>query len=398
MTIAARPRISAVERRDRLARRHAIVPESWATDVEEVTDRIVALHATDPSTTYLSCWARMPDMAVADLDRALYDERSLVKHMAMRRTLFIFDRQVLPLAQAAASSRVATAERKRLIKEVEKGGLHRDGAAWLDAAGAAVTAALADGRELTSTELREELPVLQGTITYAEGKSYGGQMPVGPRVLTILSAEGHIVRASNLGRWSTSRPRWASMPSWLGDPLERITPEVGTTAMVERWLRSFGPGTEVDLKWWLGSTLTAVRAALVELEAVPVDLDDGATGYVLPDDVGPDEPVGHWTALLPPLDPATMGWFDRAWYLGDHKAQVFDSNGNGGPAAWCDGRIVGGWRQDADGVVELQLLEDVSRGARTSFAAQAAKLTEWFDGQRVLLRFPSPLSKALGGT
>ena len=46
-------------------------------------------------------------MTVADLDRALYDDRSLVKHLAMRRTLFVFPRETLPVAQAGASDRVA---------------------------------------------------------------------------------------------------------------------------------------------------------------------------------------------------------------------------------------------------------------------------------------------------
>ena len=44
--------------------------------------------------------------------------------------------------------------------------------------------------------------MLAGSITYGEGKSWGGQAPIGPRVLTILSAAGHIVRASNDGGWT----------------------------------------------------------------------------------------------------------------------------------------------------------------------------------------------------
>ena len=61
---------------------------------------------------------------------------------------------------------------------------------------------------------------------------------------------------------------------------------------------------------------------------------------------------------------------------------------------WWDGRIVGGWRQDDAGAVELQMLEDP--GARSSGAIEleAARLTDWFEGTRVLPRFPSPLSKA----
>ena len=71
---------------------------------------MVCLHGTDPATVYLSAWARVDGMKVADLERALYRDRSLVKHLAMRRTLFVFPRETLGDAQAGASNRVAEIE------------------------------------------------------------------------------------------------------------------------------------------------------------------------------------------------------------------------------------------------------------------------------------------------
>ena len=352
---------------------------------------MVCLHATDPATVYLSAWARVDGMAVADMERALYDDRSLVKHLAMRRTLFVFPRATLSFAQAGASDRVADTERRRLIRQVEQAGLRKNGERWLKKASEQVIAALSDGREATSSELRDEIPLLEGSIAYGEGKSWGGEVPVGPRVLTTLSAAGRIVRASNDGGWTTSRPRWASTASWLGEEIAPLTEAEGVAGLVERWLRAFGPGTVADIKWWLGSTVAAVKRALAHLDAVEVDLD-GQTGYVLPDDLEPTEPVDPWPALLPPLDPTTMGWFEREWYLGPHKAQLFDTNGNAGPTAWWDGRIVGGWRQTETGEVDLQLLEDVGSDGRRALEVEATRLTEWLSGVRVLARFPSPLS------
>ncbi len=253
---------------------------------------------------------------------------------------------------------------------------------------------LADGRERTFAELRAEVPLLDGSVAYGEGKTWGGTIAVGPRVLTALSAAGAVVRGTNAGRWTTSRPRWTAMPAWLGAPLEPRTERQALAGMVTAWLRAFGPGTDVDVKWWLGSTLTAVRRALADVGAVAVDLD-GRTGYVLPDDVDPVAiKVAPWVALLPGLDPTTMGWNERDWYLGAHKAHVFDRNGNAGPTIWCDGRIAGGWRQGATGEVEVQCLEDVGRAATRAIAAEAARLTTWLGGVRVQPRFPSPLCKA----
>lgn len=390
--------VSDAERRARLARRHHLAPGHEAPDVETAADSLVALHATDPATIFQSARARAPHTTVADLEQALHDERTLVRHMAMRRTLWVFPRARLADAQAAASNRVAEAQRRRLVKDVEEAGLHADGGAWLQTAGDATVAALAGGRELTSTELRGEVEELDGWLVYSPHKSYGGRMAVAGRVLTVLSAQGRIVRATNNGRWSVARPRWTATEAWLGEPIARRGAAEGTAAMVTAWLRAFGPGTERDIKWWLGSTLALVRAALQEIGAVAVTLEDGSQAYLLADDLEAEPPLDEpWAALLPPLDPTTMGWQERAFYLGPYRDQLFDTAGNAGPTAWWDGRIVGGWRQDDAGAVELQLLEDPGAAARRALTAEAAALTEWFAGARVMPRFPSPLSRRLAG-
>ncbi|WP_420750643.1 winged helix DNA-binding domain-containing protein [Rhodococcus sp. O3] len=384
------------ERRARLARRHRLSPGHRAADAVDAATSMVCLHGTDAPTVYLSVWARVADFTVADLDDVLYTDRSLVKHLSMRRTIFVFPRHVLPFAQAGASNRVALAERRRLIKDAEASGLHRDGERWLDEVGGRVLDALADGREATSTELRAEIPLLEGSMEYGVGKSWGGKTSLAPRVLTVLSASGKVVRASNNGSWRVSRPNWATTESWLGSGIESCDEAYGLRTLVEMWLRAFGPGTETDIKWWLGSTLKAVRAALAELNAVEVDLD-GRTGYLLPGDLEAAPPVEPWGALLPALDPTTMGWFERDWYLGPYRQQLFDTAGNAGPTAWWDGRIVGTWWQNDSGAVCLHLLEDIGSEGRAVLEQEAARLDEWVGGERVTVKFPSPLARELAG-
>jgi hypothetical protein len=257
----------------------------------------------------------------------------------------------------------------------------------------AALAALAVMGEATSSQLRKADPLLDATIPYALDKPYGGDMALAPRVLTTLSAGGRVLRASNQGGWAVSRPTWARTADWLGqDP--PVPPEREARAtLVRRWLHAFGPATVDDLKWWLGSTVTAVRAALADVGAVEADLA-GRPGVVLPDDVDPVEPVAPYAALLPGLDPTTMGWFEREWYLGPHRAQVFDSNGNAGATAWWDGRVVGDWHQTASGEVAVHLLEDVGAEATAALEAEAARLTAWLDGVRIAARFPSRLAKS----
>jgi len=389
--------VSDDERRRRLARRHALAPAYRADGPEAATRAMTVLHATEAPSVYLSLWARVDGLTVADVDRALYDDRTLVKQLAMRRTLFVFPRDLLPAAWGSASARVAAAHRVRLAKDVEAGGLTADGAAWVDAAELAVLAHLAGGAERSAQQLREEVPELAGRIEMSPGKSYGGNNPIAPRVLTQLGVEAKIVRGRNGGHWRTARPQWTAMATWLGEVPEPAKEREGYAELVRRWLVTFGPGTEADIVWWLGATKGAVRAALADVGAVEVGLDgaglDGrGTGWLLADDPllsGPEPEVEPWGALLPVLDPTVMGWKAREFYLGPHGPMLFDTNGNAGTTAWWDGRIVGCWVQDPDGVVVLNVLEDVGSGARAALEAEAARLTSWLEGHRVSTVYPS---------
>lgn len=354
---------------------------------------LIGLHATDPTTPYLSLWARSAGFVTADLDRELYQTRSVVKQLAMRRTLWVVDTAGLPAVQAAASDRVAENERRRLVADVQQAGIAADGERWLARAGAAVLRHLGERGPASSTELRAVLPELAGRYDPAPGKRYGGGTPIAPRVLTVLSAQGEIVRGPNGGSWTASRPQWATVGGWLGEVGEPVTAAAARAALTRRWLRAFGPASIADIKWWFGSTLTAVRQALSDIGAVDVDLH-GAPGYALPDDLEPEPDLAPWGALLPSLDVTPMGWYHRDWYLGEHRSQVFDANGNVGPTVWWNGRVVGGWYQDADTRVQLQLLEDPGRGARRALRQRADDLTGWLDEVRIRPRFPSRLAKS----
>jgi hypothetical protein len=381
--------VTDAERRARLMTRHALGRRSRVGDPVAATRAMTVLHATEPATVYLSLLARVPGITPAEIDRALYDDRSLVKQLAMRRTLFVFPRDLLPAAWGSASARVAAQHATRLAKDVEQGGLAVDGRAWLDTARAAVLARLADGDELSAQALREELPELAGRLEMAPGKSYGGVIPVAPRVLTQLGVEGLVVRGSNATHWRTSRPLWTSMASWLGEEPEPWPAREGYAELVRRWLRTFGPGTAADVQWWLGATAGIVKAALLDVAAVEVSLDGGATGWVLPDDLDPVDPVEPWAALLPVLDPTVMGWKARDFYLGPHAPHLFDTNGNAGTTAWWDGRVVGCWVQDPAGVVQVVLLDGVPRAGRAALEAEAERLTGWLEGHRVSTVYPS---------
>lgn len=383
------------QRRARLASRHAIVTR--ADTVEQAVAQMTCLHATEPASVYLSAFARV-DATRGDIDRALYEDRSVVKQLAMRRTLFAFPRDLLPAVWGSASSRVATQVRTRLAKEVESNGLSPNGEQWVTAMADAVLACLRAEGPATTAELRERIPELGRRLEMSPGKAYGGSFPVAPRLLGTLAASGRILRGANEGGWHVSRPRWTLTEDWLEEPAPPAAPGAGYRALVESWLRTFGPGTEADLVWWLGATKRVVRQALAELGAVEVAIS-GGTGYLLPDDLPDDEDdVPHaqpWAALLPVLDPTVMGWRQRSFYLADDDVpHLFDTNGNAGTTAWWEGRVVGCWVQATDAVVSVRLRHDIGSDGVRALDAEADRLTTWLDGHRVGTVYPSALMKS----
>lgn len=373
-------RISDSERRRRIGVRHALAPAHRLGDVAAVTRAMTVLHATEAASVHLGVAARSEGLVPKDVDTALYDERAVVKQLAMRRTLFVFPRDLLPATWGSASARVATSERKRIAKAVAAAGIADDGDAWLDAAREATLARLEAG-PATTAELRADVPELAGASGGTTDKRWDRPVPVAPWVLTHLGLDGAVLRGRNAGHWRRNLPTWTRTEDWLGEVPARLDEASGYAELVRRWLATFGPGTAADIQWWLGSTKTAVTHALADVSAVEVALDDGSTGWVLPDDIDDTAPVEPWAALLPTLDPTVMGWKARSFYLDpDHVPHLFDTNGNAGTTAWWDGRVVGCWVQDDAGVVRLSLLEDVEPAGRAALELEAERLTAWLDG------------------
>jgi len=384
--------IHTEERRARLGLRQNLAVAG--PDAAAVTAGAVGLHSSDPSTVYLSAWARTDGFAARDLEHELYDRRSLVRMLGMRRTMFVVPRRLAAVMQSACTRALAPSERRRLIGMLEDQGIASDGAAWLDDVEAAVMDALAARGEATAVELTEDVPELGLKLTFGEGKKWGGAVGVSTRVLFLLATDGEIVRARPKGTWISSQYRWARTARWLSESLPEIETGEARRELVRLWLRAYGPGTLTDVKWWTGWGVRQTLQSIGEAGAVEVDLD-GEVGYVDSDDVDPVTAPDPWVALLPGLDPTVMGWKQREWYLGDHRERLFDRNGNAGPTVWSDGRIVGGWAQRSTGEVVFRLLNDVGAETGASIAEEAGRLETWLGEVRVIPRFRTPIEKEL---
>jgi len=391
--------ISIAERRARLGIRHHLAARASGIAPAALVDDLVALHATDPASVYLSADARMESLHPNDLAEALYTERTLIRMLGMRRTMFVVPIGSASVVQHSSSDTVAARLRRALIKDLatvtDQPTITSDPANWLTQLDDAILRLLRESGEATALELSRAEPRLRTQLSYAEGKAYGGPANITSRVLNLLSAEGRIVRGRPGGGWFGSQYKWSPVEKWLPDGFPTLSADDARTELVRQWLARFGPGTMADIAWWTGWNLGDTRRAVAANDTVQVDLD-GEVGVLLSSDIEPVVAPQQWVALLPALDPTPMGWSGRDWYISkDYRAALFDKTGNIGPTVWCDGRVVGGWGQHPDGTVVWRLLENIGTTATSAVEAESARLTEWLGGVRVIPRFRTPLEKEL---
>ncbi|WP_405490902.1 winged helix DNA-binding domain-containing protein [Streptomyces sp. NBC_00096] len=384
------PLITTAERRHRLGRRHRLAPSARASDVPQVADAVIGLHATDAATVFLSARARLNEGGPVAIERALYEDVSLVRLLSMRNTLFAVSTELAPYVDSSTARGIALKERRAFLKHLDEDGQGLD-ADWLARVESAVLDALDAHGPSTGTQLSTAVPALRQKFVYGRGKKYETETGVATRVIRLLAADGRIRRDRPRGSWTSSQYRWVHTEPWPAVP-----PAEARAEIARRWLRSYGPATEADFKWWTGWTLSDVRKALAVVGPDEVRLDDGSTALVHPADTGPEPEQEPWAALLPALDPSAMGWVDRGFHLDPaHRPALFDHSGNIGPTVWWNGEIVGGWAQRADGEIVHRLLGDPGSEAGSAVAAEAVRLATWLGEARVTPRFRTPLEREL---
>ncbi|GAA3624201.1 winged helix DNA-binding domain-containing protein [Microlunatus ginsengisoli] len=394
-------------RRARLARRHRLLPELRTDDVVRIAEDLVALHSTDPVTAMLSVMLRMRHPSVAAVEDVIYRRRELIRHHAMRRTLWVATPQTTRVMHAAATRKLVGPERRRTIGMLADSGV-AEPEVWLDTARELIIDDLRRNGPSTAREIGRRVDAVRQPLRLAEGKSYAAVQGAHSRVITLLGFEGRILRARPTS-WITGAYAYADAEQWLPGGVDdpALTEQEAAARLAGAYLRRFGPVTTTDLQWWAGWTLGLTRKALAACAAVEVAVA-GGSGWLAADDPALDpgldpgfdgglDPAEPWVAVLPGLDPSTMGWKQRSWYLPESSAEAFDSVGNGGPTIWVDGRIVGAWAQNREGEIYLHYFEQVPARRRREVDDMVDELRAMIGETRFSVRFPGDVHARLLG-
>ncbi len=314
-----------------------------ARDPVAVAERLLAIQAQDLRGARLAIRARTTGLNVADVDRALTDDRSLLITWLNRGTLHLVRREDYPWLQALTTPQLATGNARRLEQTGVTPRLAKRGVG-------VILRALADEGPLTRRQLAERVE--------AAGVPTKNQALV--HVLTLTALQGLTVRGPMVG----AHQAFVLVRDWLGEQ-PAVDRELALAELARRFLAGHGPGDERDVAKWAGLPLRDVRVGLSaiasELEQRPDRLLDLARRPAAAELPPP--------RLLGVYEPVLLGWVSREPLLGRHLKRV-TIEGLFRAFALAGGRAVATWSLDG-GNIELEPFGRLSREVRSALAADA---------------------------
>ncbi len=317
---------------------------SPARDPLAVARRLLAIQAQDLRGARLAIRARTQGLTVADVDRALTEERSLLITWLNRGTLHLVPSEDYAWLHALTTPQLRSGSDRRLAQEGVS-------PAQVERGVATVERALAGEGPLTREQLRERLDTA--------GVPTAGQALV--HVLMRTALEGRAVRGPLAG----GRHAYVLVRDWLGEPRRPPVRERALAELARRFLAGHGPADARDLAKWAGIGLRDARAGLSaiagELRQRPdglLDLATRASAAALPP-----------PRLLGAFEPLLMGWADRTPVLDGHT-QLVTSNGIFRASALVGGRAAGTWSL-AGGRVAIQPFGRLAKADAAALAAEA---------------------------
>ncbi|MFX1508614.1 MAG: winged helix DNA-binding domain-containing protein [Promethearchaeota archaeon] len=290
----------------------------------ELVKDIAGLHATIPMTPYLSLFARSDGFTKELLDEELYVKKHLGKIRSIRKTLYIFPQELIPVFHVAT---------KRINEKQSKKALEHRGISLgtYQTISDSILEILRDKKEdMTALEIKKALHT-KLNISY---------------ILYLMCDQKLIIR---------SRPRkYFLFKEYFPDlDIASLDEPKAYTQLIQYYLGAFGPVSEQDIIWWTGLGKTIIQSALTRIqdevaEVEILDLDKNL--LLLQSDIDLIEKTSsdlreNIVNLLPALDSYIMGYKERDRYFlsNNHSSFVFDRTGNATSIILSDGRIIGVW-------------------------------------------------------
>jgi hypothetical protein len=337
--------------------RQALIEPATSVVPADIARMLCGAHAQIMSAAEFSIGRRLVGATRADVRRALWDDRTLVKTFGPRGTVHLLATADLPMWTGALSA---------LPPSVPN---HPDPVRLTPTQIDEVVAAIGDAlmnTELTIDELTDAIHEHLGSWAVEPTMdAFQDKWPRWRQVTSTAAHRGVLCFGPNRGR----RVTYTSPRRWLPG----FRPEDGDHALqtlLTRYLHAYGPATSENFAQWLNISprLSADIFDRSRSTLQPVDLED-TQAWVLAGDTRTPQNPHRGIRLLPYFDAFVVAGQPRKLLYPDGARRALSPSGQAGnfPVMLVDGVVGGVWHQRRTGrrlAVTVEPLRDLTRAER----------------------------------
>ena len=351
---AASPALTWGEVTARRMARHFLAEPATDLDPSGVAGVLCGAHAQVLSAAQLSIGRRTAGGTSSGVQRALWEERTLVKTFGPRGTVHLLPTADLPMWTGALSA---------LPSSVPK---HPEGVRFTAGQAEEVIAVIGEvlaGGELTTGELTEAIAGQAGPWAVEETmEAFGGRWPRWRQLTSTAAHRGMLCFGPGRDREITyTNPR-----RWLPG-FRPAAGDAAVRALLRRYLYAYGPATPQHFARWLAIPVrhaTGLFSRLAgELERVELE---GEPAWVIAGDTAAPPRPHRGICLLPYFDAYVVAGQPRdRLYPGTAATRALTPSGQAGnyPVLLIDGIVGGVWHQRRSGrklAITVEPLRDLT--------------------------------------
>ncbi len=332
----------------------------------QVVRGLCGVQAQDAAAAALSIRVRCMGLVEADVERAQFQERSIVRTWCMRGTLHLVAAEDVGWLLGLLGPLYIKANRGR---RAELGLDEGTGARGVRA----LRDVLARSGPLTRAEIVEQLA--------ERGIRLIGQAR--PHLLMLAALEGVVCVGPNRGR----EPTYVLLDDWI-DPGPALPREEALVELARRYLSAYAPAMPEDFATWSGLPLGQARSAWQQLAGRLIEVTvGGLPAWLLEaqarrlDEAAPSRPI---VRLLPRYDTYLLGYRRRDVIVSSpYTKRIYPGGGLLHPALLVDGRAAGTWdvrRRRDDVEVTVEPFEELEAEVWRSVQEEVAELGHFWGG------------------
>jgi uncharacterized protein YcaQ len=362
--------------------KHHLFKKAGRKDLVKVVGDVCGLHAQAATSPYLALWSRVEGFEDKLLDKALFEDKSLVKTWVMRGTLHIVQSKELPVYNRSLR-RVWFEHHGRYMRAPDWPSIEQRRSLIYPRILQALTQ-----KPLKRKDLVDKVRFLLKDDSQPYKRLFSGW----GGILKETAYEGLTVHAKPCKRESC----FARLNQWLPEiELSSVSEEEAQKQLLIKYLRGYGPATQQDFSLWsglmAGDAKRAIENASPLLEQIRIE---GAKGefWILKEDrrilnsIDADEPAP--VRLLPKFDSILLGHKDRSRIVKDqYKKLVFKPKaGDIAATVLVDGQVAGTWRHKRKRhtlAVSVKPFEKMAKADVEEVKQQAKELSQYVGAEEL---------------